>query len=859
MNFLKLMLALLIFLVALGELSATEISKLKWHMDPHGQDLLIEQDDLHSEYITVSPKINMGINKTHNFKTNKKVKVAIIDSGIDYNHPELKDLLAYKKSECLENNVFPNMENDHDQNGLKGDCLGWNFNDDNNDIDDIDGHGTHVAGLIADFFHAHKESLEILPLRIFSGEKDIPLPIKMGKALEYAIKENVDLIHMSMGWPSSLMSVKLQKLIEKALDQGIMIVAAAGNSSQRANIYPCKIEGVLCVGALRANGEKAPFSNYGPQVDFMLPGERVLSTIPTALDPISLPIKGYDYKSGTSQAAPLLSGAILFLKAINNDYTPFEIKEKLFQASSPNRYAQRGVINLEQVISKEIIANIQAKLKSLNTFSDTGFELEIVNPFQKTLTKKVTLTCEEDSVLNVEVTLKAGETKKIPVEIANQTLEFDCELNIGNEKTNFILRYLAALNTNLETLPLDDKKIIMPTRTGVRSRLISVPNKDGLKRAPYFYLSGEKNFVLYHLNQKIGEIETGENCKRLRLLQLDLNQDSDMDLLYEELCDGKFLRYSFLDNQLNEIFPKVIFTPKLSIINYNDFKYVLKNNLPHFRFINSGFVPRSNDPWNPSPTGRDIHAYELAPSMIDGKLEFTERVLDNKKLWAKALGLRTTPRFSILNIKDNKLLFKHATKTYWYHLDTEKVTLSDLNHLLISGDEIADVIGSTNEYSVNTLITPYEFRSFVNTGIILRYQQDNYYDPLMNVVAVTKDETGYHAFVKSYISMHKLSFDMLGNFTHKEVFTIERFDFLNGDELDALVIPMQINNSIQFIVDGSKIHTNYIDIINSQRTSFKVPTNCSSQMPVEVNGEVRLIFSCFEDGQGVLKSFALPE
>jgi subtilisin family serine protease len=85
----------------------------------------------------------------------------------------------------------------------------------------------------------------------------------------------------------------------------IVIVAAAGNSSQRATIYPCQMEGVICVGAMRANGEIARFSNWGSQVDIYAPGEKILSTIPYQVTPLHLSRKGYDYKNGTSQAAPL--------------------------------------------------------------------------------------------------------------------------------------------------------------------------------------------------------------------------------------------------------------------------------------------------------------------------------------------------------------------------------------------------------------------------------------------------------------------------------------------------------------------------------------------------------------------------
>ena len=127
----------------------------------------------------------------------------------------------------------------------------------------------------------------------------------------------------------------------------------------------------------------------------------------------------------------------------------------------------------------------------------------------------------------------------------------------------------------------------------------------------------------------------------------------------------------------------------------------------------------------------------------------------------------------------------------------------------------------------------------------------------MNVVAVQKTSSGYSAFIKSYTNMHKLNFDFMGNFLDKEVFTIERFDFLNGNELDALLIPVLAGDNLKFLVDGTKIHTNYLDIISDKRVSYELPKGCASQMPVEIDGEQKLVFACFEDGKALLKTYSV--
>lgn len=74
--------------------------------------------------------------------------------------------------------------------------------------------------------------------------------------------------------------------------------------------------------------------------------------------------------------------------------------------------------------------------------------------------------------------------------------------------------------------------------------------------------------------------------------------------------------------------------------------------------------------------------------------------------------------------------------------------------------------------------------------------------------------------------------------------------------MDALLVPMIAGDELNFIVDGTKIHTNYLDIISGKRTSYELPKGCASQMPVEIDGEPVLVFACFEDGKAFLKTYS---
>jgi len=853
----KLLTILIAFCFNTSLLYASQIDELKWHLNPVGQNILIELDDLHSEYIQASPSLNLNFEQLQKMNLKRKVKVAVIDSGIDHTHPQLKSFMSFKSVECLEDNIIPAMSLDHDGNELKNDCLGWNFANDDNNIEDTDGHGTHVAGIISDFFKG-SDHLEILPLKIFSNDDKKPLPIKLGAALEYALAEKVDLIHLSMGWPESLMSIKLTKLIQKILDQGIIIVAASGNSSQRANIYPCKIDGVICVGALRANGEVAAFSNYGPQVDFMAPGERILSTIPLNINPVGLPLQGYDYKSGTSQAAPFISGALLFLKSLRADLSASEVTHLLKQNSQTSNSASFGYFNLLAAASDEVSPSLTPSLKGLNTINiSTQEELTffINNDFNTELTSTLTLSCGQEKVLAQTIRVEAFSKKKVhfkPNVIKKSSLELKCSLTLDTQNYNFTLRVLNAFENEALDLEINESKIILPTRKGVRSKLISIPLMKGYKRNPLYYLLGEESLILYHLNKRIGTVSVDEGCKKLRVLQVDFNKDGENDILFEQLCESKYLKYQFLDNELNPIYPQVEFTPKLSIINYNDFYFEEKNGLPSLLYINNGYTIPSSDPWETNNSGRSRHVYELYTILVDGKYLFKESILDNEKSWAKQLGLRYTPNFQILNLLGEIILFKFSQKYYFYNLKTKLVSVSSLNDLLIQGDTYNKVLGN-DLYSLNTLITPYDFRSALTNGVVLRANQDNYSDPFMSVIAIQAHSDSYSAYVKSFMSMYQLKFDLLGNLIERKKFKIERFDFLNGDELDALVTPIIFEDQVSFLIDGTKIHTNYIDLIHNERESFMLPDNCSTQLPVIHEGVNYLVFSCIKDRQAILK------
>jgi len=306
----------------------------QWHFFPNGQKSLQDIDDITPQEIPLSPLSNIHW-KPKDQLMQRVVKIATIDSGVDPKHPDLVSQLGTGKS-------F--LSPDPAQNIL---------------YEDNANHGTHVLSIIAAGINngigvtGMTNKVEVLPLQVYdnvdegtSGEDRSaladqglsnnrePLPLRFANAIDYAVDVGVDLIHLSAGWPRIENHPKLVAAVQRALDEGILIVAAAGNDGNDAQIYPCAFQGVVCVGSVSLDGKISSFSNFGGHVDLYAPGEDILAAVPTFLSSDFFGIKGYDFKSGTSQAAPMVSGALAVMRGIWPELSSAFLVEKLLQSSA---------------------------------------------------------------------------------------------------------------------------------------------------------------------------------------------------------------------------------------------------------------------------------------------------------------------------------------------------------------------------------------------------------------------------------------------------------------------------------------------------------------------------------------------
>ncbi|MEO0598648.1 MAG: S8 family serine peptidase [Chloroflexota bacterium] len=217
--------------------------------------------------------------------------VAVIDSGICANHPDLQGRIT----------------------------AGYDFVDDDNDPNDTFGHGCGVAGVIAANTNngigiaGIAPNVQIMPLRVLDN-LGLGSYSNIANAIIYAVDNGADIINLSLAGPTS--SVMLEAAVAYAVDSGVVVIAAAGNFGQPNAFYPAAYPSVIAVASIDpVTFERSSFSNYGADVDVLAPGRDILTTNLAG---------DYEFVSGTSFAAPIVAGITAMSEALN---TPLKTED----------------------------------------------------------------------------------------------------------------------------------------------------------------------------------------------------------------------------------------------------------------------------------------------------------------------------------------------------------------------------------------------------------------------------------------------------------------------------------------------------------------------------------------------------
>jgi parallel beta-helix repeat protein len=208
-------------------------------------------------------------------KGSSDVVIAIIDTGVDYNHPDLASNIWSNDDEISGNGL------DDDDNGYIDDVRGWNFKYNNNDPMDDYGHGTHCAGIASAVIDnglgiaGVAGYCTIMPLKIYTIED-------ASKAIKYSVNNGADIISMSFGisdWFKTNQSTIFDLYLDWAHYKGVVEIASAGNDNFDISNSPASNDNVIAVTATDNNDAKAEFSSYGLKSEVAAPGVDIYSTV----------------------------------------------------------------------------------------------------------------------------------------------------------------------------------------------------------------------------------------------------------------------------------------------------------------------------------------------------------------------------------------------------------------------------------------------------------------------------------------------------------------------------------------------------------------------------------------------------
>lgn len=598
----------------------------QWGMDFLDQKVINEVSDI--ENVTLKGNANSDIEVGNLDLISESMRrdaiVAVIDTGVDFEHPDLKDNIFTNDIECENGDIPFKPERSLDNNKFPGDCKGWDFTGrgelGSNRPSDFVGHGTHIAGIISAVrnnslgMSGISNKIKILPIKVLSNKQEDSQALgtsdRLAEAILYATQMKVDVINLSLGWPISFDKDHLRAAVVAAIESGVTVVAAAGNNDHSEPIFPCSYENVICVGSIDPNAKFSDFSNYGGHVDVLAPGNNILSTYPTANTPMFFDLEGYEIKSGTSQAAPYVSALAAVIKASNPNISENELKAKIFQSangpySAGMKYANAGKINFDKAIFESLKPVLKPDFKNLSRVKvdlNSGkfqIPLKIKNYGAKTKNVKVSILNDDQLIFGKKAfflgTMYAGGEKSVLLtgRVSDTNIHLFQKLKVRIEYPGKIQDFKNELRMFVD---FSDNKLakVYPIKNAIPDEVLGL-NTINLNHThdatPAYYatkVAKDKGVVVSVFELKNSSIEKvatrllEDATQVVSVHKIDLNLDGEYDYLIRTVVN---LESDEDKDEKTQTIQYVAFDSKMKPLFMKDGKSVSKWNLKFERVI----------------------------------------------------------------------------------------------------------------------------------------------------------------------------------------------------------------------------------------------------------------------------------
>ena len=445
-------------------------------------------------------------NKINYEKNTPEIKVAVLDTGIRTTHEVFKNKSIADRLELTDS---------------------YNYINKNTDITDNNGHGTMVAGIIAE---ATSNNVKIIPMKVLDSNGELDLTSNSNAGLldvieaMHVVENKADVINLSLGINENEIDANSRQILDQAIksiyDSGVMIVCASGNDGEENVYYPASSKYTIAVGATTIHKEIASFSNYGDNIDFVAPGKTLILPYYTGDSMYNVDLDNFTKKnSGTSFASPFVSSAIAMIKSENKNYTIEEVKNILKEnaedlgAKGKDKYYGEGLLNFNiNMFRKPVITSVEV--------TDIG-ENKIKIEASAVDSNKITNWAYTNSEIapESEDEWRTFENGKETVNITLQTFnDKNCYLWFKDEKGNITSK--KAYSINILYGDVNDNGKIDIGDVLAMQRHIAAKNTESVRLKHSTWILDEKHILIGDINDN-KFIDTGDimSIKRYKAAQ----------------------------------------------------------------------------------------------------------------------------------------------------------------------------------------------------------------------------------------------------------------------------------------------------------------------------------------------------